>query len=1060
MTRMRGLRLLAASILVAMSATAAAAQGGTGRITGIITDRAAGAPVSNVTVTVVGTQLGARSGPDGRYTIADVPVGQQRLRAARIGYAPTDQLVSVASGQVLTMNLAVAAVSVTLDQMVVVGYGSQKRSDLTGSVASVTPNVEQTPVLSLEQTLQGAAPGVSVTQASSAPGGALSIRVRGGASVTGNNEPLYVIDGFPIENDPDAQNPSDGGRDSNSPTVPSNPMAALNPNDIESIEILKDASATSIYGARGANGVIIITTKHGSTTRPKFTLDSYSGSQSIAHRYDLLNGTQFAQFANAWSQNNGTGVIFADPSSVMNTDWQSLIFRDAPIRNVQVGVTGATGAANTTRYAISGGVYQQDGIVINSSFKRISTRGNLDQTIGDRIRLNSNITLSRAMSNSIPTDGSLNAGAGAVGAAIDYYPVLPVKQPSGAYTLMSLNSPSAVLAAQSNLANPVSMAVEVTDRLTDTRALANASGELDLLSGLKLKVNVGTDLSNRGRDTYYPRTTLQGSQVNGQAVRGTTQTTNFLNENTLAYHHSVGSANQVDALVGYSRQQSDLTNSTIKNSNFVSDIDVFESIGAGTQIGGPNVSSGHTRWTLASYIGRLNETLLNRYLFTVTARRDGSSRFGADHQWGVFPSAAFGWRVSDEPFMARFPAVELLKFRVTTGTAGNPSIRPYQSMAHLLAQQYTFGGTVVPGYFPASVANPNLGWESTHQTDYGVDLGLWSGRVSLTGDIYQKKTSNLLLAVNLPFESGFATALQNTGAVSNNGVELGLTLTVLDSRSGPLGWTTTFNYSRNRNKVLDLGGVQQIFANSVNTDLKLLGSLIQVGYPLGVFYGFKTDGLLRDTASAVAYTTAVKPLSGTKWNPGDAKLVDINHDGAITSADRTIIGDPNPKFTGGWMNTFTFRRVRLSTMMDFARGNQILNLNNIRLEQGSPATNIIADRYLDAWTPTNPNGKYPRINFTPGTIGSDITSDLLEDGSFVRLRSITLDYPLPDRLLSRYGLSMTRVYATLSNWKTWTDYSGFNPDVSSLGLGNVNRGIDVGAYPLAKSITFGVNLSY
>jgi TonB-linked SusC/RagA family outer membrane protein len=1057
---MRAAKHLATGTLLVVAASAAAAQTGSARITGTVTDRTAGAPVPNVTVTVVGTEFGARTGPDGKFTIAAAPAGAQRIRAARIGYAPTDQLVTLSAGQTAMVNFAMSTASVTLDQMVVVGYGAQRRSDLTGSVASVTPNVSQTPVLSLEQTLQGSAPGVMVTQASSAPGGALSIRVRGGASVTGNNEPLYVIDGFPIENDPDNQSPSDGARDATT-TVPSNPMAALNPNDIESIEILKDASATSIYGARGANGVIIITTKHGTTTRPKFTLDSYTGTQSVAHRYNLLNGKQFAEFANAWSAGNGTGVIFPDPSSVTNTDWQSLIFRDAPVRNVQVGVTGAAGNANATRYALSGGVYQQDGVVVNSGFKRTSMRGNLDQGVGENFRLSSNLTLSRALSQSIPTDGSLNAGAGAVGAAIDYYPVLPVRQANGVYTLMSLNSPSSVLGAQSNLGNPVSMANDVTDRLTDTRVLANASGEYDILSGLKFRVNVGTDLSNRGRDTYYPRTTLLGAGVNGQAVRGKTQTTNFLNENTLSYNHSFGTTHAVDAVVGYSRQQSDLENSTIKNSNFVTDADVFEAIGAGTQIGGPNVTSGHTRWTLASYLGRLNYTLANRYLFTVSARRDGSSRFGADHQWGVFPAVGFGWRVTDEPFMARFPEIELLKFRFTTGTAGNPSIRPYQSMAHLLPQQYTFGGTVVPGYYPASVANPNLGWESTKQVDYGVDLGLWSGRVSLTADAYQKKTNDLLLAVNPPFESGFASALQNIGAVSNKGVELGVTLTVLDERKSRVGWTTTFNYSRNKNKVLDLGnGVQQIFANSVNSDLKLLGSLIQVGQPLGVFYGFKTDGLLRDSATAAAYTTAVKPLSGTKWNAGDAKLVDVNGDGAITTSDRTIIGDPNPKFTGGWMNTLSFKNVRVSTMMDFVRGNQILNLNNIRLEQGSPATNIVADRYLDAWSTTNPNGKYPRLNFTPGTIGSDITSDLLEDGSFVRLRNVTVDYPLPDKLTSRVGVAMTRVYVTVSNWKTWTDYSGFNPDVSSLGLGNTNRGIDVGAYPLAKSITFGVNVSY
>ena len=1047
-----------------------AAQTGNGRVTGTVTDRTAGAPISNVAVTVVGTALGARTGVDGRFTINEVPAGAQRLRAARIGYTPTDQLINLVSGQTATVNMALSTATVTLDQMVVTGYGTQRRSDLTGAIATVTPNVDQTPVLSLEQTLQGSAPGVMVTQASSAPGGALSIRVRGGSSVTGNNEPLYVIDGFPVENDPEAQSPSDGGREATT-TVPSNPLAALNPNDIESIEILKDASATSIYGARGANGVIIITTKHGQTARPHFTLDSYSGTQSVAHRYNLLNSEQFAKFANEWSANNSTGVIFSDPTSLPNTDWQSLIFRNAPLSNLQVGVTGGGNGPNATRYALSGGVFNQEGVVINSGFKRISLRGNLDQSIGEKFRLASTVTLSRVSSRSIPTDGSLNAGAGAVGAAINYYPILPVRQANGSYTLMSQNSPSAIL-QPTNIANPVSMANDVTDKLGDTRVLANAFGEYDLLRGLKLRVSLGTDLSNRTRDTYYPRTTLMGSQVNGQAKRGTTSTTNFLNENTLSYNRAFGSGQLLDAVVGYNRQQSDLLNSQISNSNFVSDIDVFESIGSGTQTGGPQVSSAHTRWTLASYLGRVNYTLANRYLFTLTGRRDGSSRFGADHQWGFFPSGAFGWRVSDEPFMSKFTKVELLKLRASYGLAGNPAIKPYQSMAHLLSKQYTFGGAVVPGYYPASVGNPNLGWETTRQLDLGADIGLYSGRVSLTADLYRKTTDDLLLAVNLPYEAGFATALQNAGSVRNNGYELGLTLTILDNKNkNSVGWTTTVNYSHNKNEVLDLGGVTQIFASSVNSDLKLLGSLIQVGQPLGVFFGYQAAGLLRDSASAADYTKAVKPISGNSWRPGDVKLldlagkkdangVDIGPDGLINADDRTIIGDPNPKFTAGWMNTFSFRSIRLSSMMDAVSGNKILNLNNVRLEAGSPATNIIADRYLDAWTPTNTDAAYPRINFTPGTTGSDITSDLLEDGSFLRLRNVTLDVALPERFVSRYGFTNTRVYVTGSNLMTWTHYSGFSPDVSSLGIGNVNRGVDVGQYPLAKSFTFGINITY
>ncbi len=1070
-TTMRALtRLTVATLFGATVNAAGAQQTGTGRITGTVTDRTAGAPIPNVNVTVTGTTLAARTGTDGRYTIAEVPSGARRVHVARIGYAPVDQQVTVSVGQTATVNIALSAVSVTLDQMVVVGYGTQRRSDLTGAVTSVTPNVEQTPILSLEQALQGAAAGVMVTQASSAPGAALSIRVRGGSSVTGNNEPLYVIDGFPIENDPDAQNPSDGGRD-NTTTVPSNPLAALNPNDIESIEILKDASATSIYGARGANGVIIITTKHGQSARPRFTLDTYSGTQSVAHRYDLLNAQQFAQFVNTWSQNNGTGVVFANPDTLPNTDWQSLIFRSAPLSNLQVGVNGGGAGANATRYALSGGIFQQQGVVINSAFRRLSLRGNLDQSIGSKARLASTIMLARVNSNSVPTDGSLNAGAGAVGAAIDYYPILPVRQPNGTYTLMGQNSPSSVL-APTNIPNPVSMAADVTDKLNDTRVLANAFGEYEFFQGLKARISLGSDISNRGRDTYYPRTTLMGSQTNGYAKRGRTETTNFLNENTLSYNRSFGSEHLVDAVAGYTRQQSDLTSSFIQNSNFVSDIDVFENIGAGTQASGPQVGSGHTRWTLASYLGRVNYTLANRYLFTVTGREDGSSRFGADHQWGFFPSAAFGWRVSDEPFMAKYPKVELLKFRASYGLAGNPSIRPYQSMSHLLSQPYTFGGTVVPGYYPAAIGNPELGWETTRQTDVGVDLGLFGGRVSFTGDVYRKKTSDLLLAVNLPFESGFGTALQNIGAVRNNGYELALTLTILDAkRTNSLGWSSTLSYSHNKNTVLDLGGVQSIFASSVNSDLKLGGSLIQVGQPLGVFFGYKAAGILRDSATAAAYTAAVKPLTGTSWKAGDVKLIDISGpldslgrltppDGKIDANDRTIIGDPNPKFSGGWQNTFTLGAFRLSSLLDGVYGNKILNLNNVRLEQGSPGTNIIADRYLDAWTPSNTGAEFPRVNFTPETIGSDITSDLLEDGSYLRLRSVTLDMGLPDRLLARYGISNTRLYVTGTNLVTWTHYSGFNPDVSSLGIGNVNRGIDVGQYPLAKSITLGINLSY
>ena len=436
-------------------------------------------------------------------------------------------------------------------------------------------------------------------------------------------------------------------------------------------------------------------------------------------------------------------MIFTDPASLPNTDWQDLIFRSAPLSNLQVGVTGGGNGPNATRYALSGGVFNQEGVVINSGFKRISLRGNLDQSIGDKFRLASTVTLSR-VKQPLDPDGRIAEWRSRRGRR--RHQLLPDSSGSPSERLVHVDGRRTVrrrCCSATNIANPVSMANDVTDKLGDTRVLANAFGEYDLLRGLKLRMSLGTDLSNRTRDTYYPRTTLMGSQVNGQAKRGTTSTTNFLNENTLSYNHAF-SGQLLDAVVGYNRQQSDLLNSQISNSNFVSDIDVFESIGSGTQTGGPQVSSAHTRWTLASYLGRINYTLANRYLFTVTGREDGSSRFGADHQWGFFPSGAVGWRVSDEPFMSKFTAIELLKLRVSYGLAGNPAIKPYQSMAHLLSKQYTFGGAVVPGYYPASVGNPNLGWETTRQLDLGADIGLYGGRVSLTADVYRKKTDDLL----------------------------------------------------------------------------------------------------------------------------------------------------------------------------------------------------------------------------------------------------------------------------------------------------------------------------
>lgn len=1059
---MRWSRLLAFLVPLSLPLCALTAQGTTGRITGVVTEAGAAVPISDVNVVVQGTSLGARSGIDGRFSIV-VPAGRYLVRSSRIGFAARTDSVVVAAGQVATLGVQMRRVSVTLDQVVVVGYGTQRRSDLTGSVASVTPQVERTPITSLEQTLQGAAPGVVVNTASSAPGGGMSIRIRGGSSVQGNNEPLYVVDGFPIENDPVNSSPGSNGRDP-AVTVPANPLATLNPSDIESIEILKDASATSIYGSRGANGVIIITTKRGTAGAPRFTLDTYTGTQSIAKRYDLLDAHDFALFANAWAQSQTTpSTPYANVDTIgAGTDWQDQIFRSAPMSSFQLGLTGGTAGDNATRYAVSGGSLQQSGIVRGSDFRRSSLRGNLDQQVGTRFHLLSNLVLSRVSSSQVPTDGSFNAGAGAVGAALQYIPLLPVTKANGAYSLSGADCPTVLTSlglACGNIPNPVASTDAVDDVLGDTRVLANASGEVNLLPGLVFRTNLGADVSNRFRDTYYPTSTLQGGSRNGLAYRSSLGSTSWLNEYTLNYRNGYDGLHHVDALVGYTRQTQNVARESEQNANFPNDINGYNAIGAGVQAGGPVVGSSATRTALASYLGRLNYTLAGRYLLTLTGREDGNSRFGANQRWGFFPSAAAGWRVSDEQFMKRYEWIDQLKLRASYGVAGNPSISPYQSLTHYSVGAYAFGGQTASAYYPSVLGNADLGWESTKQADYGLDLSMLQQRVDLTFDYYDKRTSNLLLQVDLPTESGFATAYKNAGSITNQGIELGVTIAAIRGDGhGSVSWTSTFSFSRNHNVVTDLGGIDRLFASSINSDIKAQGSLVQVGQPLGVFYGYRTAGIFRDSAQIAAWRAGMKS-SVAAPSLGSSIFVDVNGDSVITADDRTIIGDPTPKFSLGWQNNVEFRGFSIATSLDGTYGGKVFNLNTYRLDGASPNGNILADRFFDAWSPSNPTGKYNKIGSGIGFLGSDFTDELIEDGSFTRLRSVSIAHAIPASLL-RGTVSSARVYVTGQNLITWTHYSGFNPDVSSLGVGNLNRGVDIGAYPLARTFIFGLNLSY
>lgn len=1043
---------------------AASAQEATGTITGSVVDSQTAAPLGGVVVTVEGTQRSALSRPDGRFLIPGIAPGTHTVRATRVGYGAAEQTATVAAGQTATVTLRLEPEAVLLDEVVAVGYGTQRRQNVTGAVASVnTEALENTPVTSLDQLLQGTAAGVQVTQASSAPGGGISIRVRGASSITGSSEPLYVIDGFPIDHDPEAASPGSGGVATAS--VPSNPLAALNPADIQSIEVLKDASATAIYGARGANGVVIITTKQGQAGRPQVTFDVYTGVQDVANRYDLLSSRELAAAMNEQAVTEGLQAPFTE--SFINglgegTDWQDEIFRSAPLRSFQATISGGSTGENQTRYAVSGGYFDQEGVVLGSAFERFSIRANVEQRLADRFRFGSNLSASRVNTTFVPTDGESNKRAGAVGAAIQAYPFLPARLDDGTYpdrrNLAALGVPWADAA---DMVNPLSIAALVNDNLGDSRLLGNVFGEYEVLSGLRARVSVGADYSSRFRDTYYPRGTRRGDEAGGNAIRGRAEILSYLNENIITYEPNLGPTHQLSALAGYTWQTNENVRSGIQGSDFVTDATGYDDIGAARVLDTP--SSNRQEWALQSWLGRVNYNLLDRYLLTLTGRYDGSSRFAEGGQWGFFPSVAVGWRISEEAFMSGAAStVNDLKVRVSYGVAGNPGIRPYQSLARFITTPYGFGGTPVTGYFPVGVSNRDLTWESTTQLDIGLDMELYD-RVNVVADYYTKRTDDLLLEVDLPSESGFARALVNAGAVENRGVELSVNGDVIrrSVETGGLRWNTGFTFARNRNEVVDLGGDAEILAPSISDDFKLGGTVVRVGQPIGVFVGYKTAGIVRDSAHAAQLANIDNRVNARAYEPGDIILEDVNGDGVINVDDRTIIGNPHPDFTLGWQNTISFRGFELSGLLQGSFGNDVLNLNLWRLTNGNLATNIVRERYENRWTPSNPNASFPALGVNTVQAGStDYNDRIIEDGSYFRLKSLSLAYGLPDSWVRGRGFSGARLYITGSNLFTWTDYSGFDPEVSSFGLGNLNRGIDIGAYPSARAITVGATFTY
>lgn len=979
------------------------------RLSGRIVDGKSGDPIPGATVQIKGTTHGVATDGEGRFAFVTGQPFPYTLIITSVGYKKAELIVE--HGQV---EIPLEPSQSQLSDVVVIGYGTQKKSDLTGAISSVSGPLLRQPVSSFDQALKGAAPGVQVTQTSGQPGGGVSIRIRGGASIQGGNEPLYVIDGFPVYN-----NAVTAGTISGTPV---NPLSGINPSDIESIDILKDASATAIYGSRGANGVVIITTKKGKADQSVLSYEGSYGVQSLRQKVDVLNGREFAQLRNdaLYDVNPSKGKFqYLTQSQIdsvgTGTDWQDAAFRTAPQQNHQLTLSG--GSAKT-RYYLSGNYFKQDGIIRNTDFTRLGIRANVDAQPFDRLKTGASITASRSDGNVAPS--------GIVGSLLLMPPTATIYEPNGGYTLRN--------PFENIFANPIATITETLNKATTNRFFGTAFAEYKILEGLQVKVLFGADVNNTHEKSYIPSTIYEGLQTKGSAGRGEYTSYSWLNENTITYARQAG-RHSFDVLGGFTQQEfsSDVVRTGAQQ--FVSDDLTYNNLQSGATLVRP--WSDATRWVLHSWLGRVNYNFDSRYYFTASIRADGSSRFGKGNKWGYFPSAAASWRVSNEPFFRHLTrTISDLKVRASFGTTGNLEIGEYQSLATLYSLTYAFGNTIATGFAPNRLPNDKLGWETTVQYNAGIDIGFFDNRLSLSLDAYQKKTRDLLLNVEIPWTSGQTSSLQNFGSVSNKGLEL-----TVSSRNftGAFSWSTDANISLNRNEVLSLGnGAQSYITGSY---------IIQVGRPLGSFYGTVTDGILQtgEEHTKGKYTGNAAP------KPGDRLYKDINGDGTFTTAaDRTIIGNAQPDAILGLNNNFSWKGFALSVFFQGTLGNQILNGNRQTLELFTGQQNA-AGSARDRWTPDHPSQTIPRAKLDPAPVFSD---RFIEDGSFLRLKNVSLSYSLPKHIT---GKSSVQLYVSAQNLATWTSYTGFDPEVTS--GSNVSPGTDLGIYPVSRTFTGGLKVS-
>jgi TonB-linked SusC/RagA family outer membrane protein len=965
-----------------------------------------GEPVAGVSVAEKGKSNTVITDDKGVFSI-NVANDNAVLIFTSVGYESVELAVSRFNNQDIVLKEKVKG----LQDVVVIGYGTQKRKDLTGSVASVdAKDLKSLPVPSIGEGLQGRAAGVQVLT-SGAPGSNVTFRIRGVGTIN-NSDPLLVVDGVPTDV----------------------PLNTFSQDDISNIEILKDASAAAIYGSRGANGVIIITTKKGTSAKNVLEFQMFAGVQKANNIVKMLDASQFASLHNEMMKNNGQpqNPAYADPLSLgKGTDWLNTLFRAAPMQNYSLSYSGGSAKSN---YYVSGSILNQDGIVINTGYKRYTIQFNTETKLFDWLKFGNNLTLNTDVKKSGSYDIRNTMAA---------LPGQPIYNDDGSYS-----GPVGQSSWYGDILNPIGKATVNENTIKGYTVLGNIYTEIRLLKDLKFKSTAGVQALFYDSRSWAPKYNWQPiPQPNTYLFEQYNKSLTWLWDNYFTYDTYIKEKSHLTLLAGSSAQNNryDYMNGSIQN--FASNS--TQQLNNGTSQ--PTIGGSASEWALLSFIGRANYTYNNKYLVTATIRRDGSSKFGSSNRWGWFPSGSAAWRISDESFMKNIPWITDLKIRAGYGITGNQNIGNYSFASVLQTVQYNFNGQTVNAVVPLAIPNPNVRWEQVEQSNLGIDASLFEGRIGVTFDAYIKNTDNMLVPMAVPISTGYSDIFVpsiNAGKVQNKGVELTITS---ENLKGKFEWNTSFNISYNKNKVVSLNDSVPMYTGSIGLNQNL--SIQSAGYPVNEFYGFVTNGIFQNQKEVQEYAVQVPgadPFNRT--SPGDIKFRDLNNDGIIDDNDRSYIGDPNPSFIFAMNNTFSYAGFDLSVFLQGVSGNTIFNANRIYQEGMAVAQNQTT-AVLDRWTGEGSSNTMPRPVFNDPNKNARVSNRFIEDGSYLKIKNITFGYNLPKAILQKVKISSAKIYASCQNLVTFTRYTGFDPEVPS-------SGIDFNVYPVTRTLSAGINVTF